>query len=242
MNTQLSISIVIPAMNEERYLGACLESILKNRTESLKEIIVVDNGSTDQTIKVAESFPLVRVLRFDRPLGLPLARDEGFKVTKGDLIASIDADIQISPSWFKNIDRLFSEDDALICVSGPYHFRGFSFFMYYFQRVLSYIITHSFLAVFGFQMIGGNFVLRKKAYEQIGAFGILGQFYAEDSFIAQKIRAVGKGRFLESLFVYASIRRYESEGFFRLGFRYVITHIFREFFHRTINYQYTCIR
>ena len=53
----MKISIVVPAYNEERYLGDCLESIIANRTDDFYEIIVIDNASTDGTTAVAEKLP-----------------------------------------------------------------------------------------------------------------------------------------------------------------------------------------
>ena len=62
----LSISIVIPAYNEEKYIGECLTSILENSGPEVKEIIVIDNGSTDSTRAVAEKYG-VRVITEEKP-------------------------------------------------------------------------------------------------------------------------------------------------------------------------------
>ena len=48
----MEISLVIPAFNEEKYIGACLDSVLRSAKGKLKEIIVVDNASTDGTARV----------------------------------------------------------------------------------------------------------------------------------------------------------------------------------------------
>ncbi len=58
----MKISLVICAYNEEKYIGACLESVLKNAKEKLHEIIVVDNNSTDKTKEIVKRFPEVSLV------------------------------------------------------------------------------------------------------------------------------------------------------------------------------------
>ena len=53
----MKISVVIPAYNEERYVGACLKSIFLGRIPELAEVIVVNNASTDNTANVVARFP-----------------------------------------------------------------------------------------------------------------------------------------------------------------------------------------
>jgi glycosyltransferase involved in cell wall biosynthesis len=85
------ISVVVPAYNAERYLAEALESVLV-QTPPGTEVIVVDDGSTDGTAAVAESFaPLVRVLREPHG-GIGAAFNRGMREARGTLIASIDAD------------------------------------------------------------------------------------------------------------------------------------------------------
>ena len=74
----MRLSFVIPAYNEERYLGGCLESILE-QTRDLPdtEIVVVNNASTDGTRDVALSYPRVRLVDEPRK-GLTYARQAGF--------------------------------------------------------------------------------------------------------------------------------------------------------------------
>jgi len=59
----MTASIIIPAYNEEKYLPKTIEAILKYKTSSLLEILVVDNNSTDGTAVAASRFSLVRVLK-----------------------------------------------------------------------------------------------------------------------------------------------------------------------------------
>lgn len=216
-----TISIVIPALNEEHSLAKCIETILQFRTPELKEIIVVDNGSSDNTVKVAKRYPLVKVLRFSKPLGLPGAREPGFDIAKGDLIASLDADVMISAEWFHRVQELFSRHPSVICVSGPYHYYDFGPLENIAHRVLSATVSFPFYWMTGYRIIGGNFVLRRKAIQNVDIFDNGVRFWGEDSTIGNAVIRFGKMLYTEKLFVYTSARRWKREGFFRLGWKYL---------------------
>jgi len=94
----MSVSIIIPAYNEEKRLGAFLESIVNytnQRQQDIHEIIVVDDGSSDATISVAEKFssrlPL-RILKHNQNKGKGAAVQTGIMAANGDYIIFIDAD------------------------------------------------------------------------------------------------------------------------------------------------------
>jgi len=86
-----SVSIVIPAYNAEKILGKCLRAVCgQDVPQRDVEVIVVDDGSTDATPEVAESFG-VRVLR--RPNGgAGAARNAGWRAAKGEWVAFTDSD------------------------------------------------------------------------------------------------------------------------------------------------------
>src|SRR5947209_11032880 len=115
----MKLSIVIPAFNEENYIGQTLESILKNAPPELLEIIVVNNASTDNTAQIASRFEKVRVV--NEPLkGLTRARQAGLLAAQGDILAYIDADSLVPQNWFSQLKKEFSQDPELIALSGPY--------------------------------------------------------------------------------------------------------------------------
>ena len=74
----MTISVIIPAYNEEKYIVSCLHSILGNAPENLKEIFVINNASTDKTAELAEKFPQVRVVN-EPNKGLTKARQRGLQ-------------------------------------------------------------------------------------------------------------------------------------------------------------------
>lgn len=90
--SRLTVSVVIPAFNEEQSLATCLES-LAAQTRLPDEIVVVDNNSTDATVEIAKQFERygVRVVH-ERRQGIGYTRTRGFDTAKYDVIIRIDAD------------------------------------------------------------------------------------------------------------------------------------------------------
>ena len=86
-----SISVVIPCCNAAAFLRATIASIL-GQTQSVLEVIVVDDGSTDDSASIAESFgPPVRVIRQPNQ-GESAARNRGIEAAVGEWVAFLDAD------------------------------------------------------------------------------------------------------------------------------------------------------
>jgi glycosyltransferase involved in cell wall biosynthesis len=107
-NNTLTLSIVIPAYNEESHLRACLDSIA-NQTIPPDEVIVVDNNSTDKTIEIAQSFPFVTIIQ-EKQQGIVYARDAGFNAAKSTIIGRIDADTILPPDWASYIKDFYADD------------------------------------------------------------------------------------------------------------------------------------
>ncbi|MDE1966094.1 MAG: glycosyltransferase family 2 protein, partial [Patescibacteria group bacterium] len=119
----MEISLVIPAYNEEKWVGQALASVFKNAPHRFKEIIVVDNASTDRTADIARGFPGVSVVREDNK-GTSFARLRGALATTSEVIAFMDADERMRPGWYEMIARSFTKDPNLAVLSGPYHYYG----------------------------------------------------------------------------------------------------------------------
>jgi glycosyltransferase involved in cell wall biosynthesis len=111
---------VIPAHNEAKFIGDCLDSLLRQDFRGNCEIIVVDNNSTDGTAAVARSYG-VTVAAETRP-GVCWARQCGTELASGDIVVSTDADTVYAADWLSRIDAAFRADPALAVVAGPCHF------------------------------------------------------------------------------------------------------------------------
>ena len=109
MKKPLSVSIIIPAYNEQRHLQACLDSIV-NQTVKPDEVIVVDNNSTDKTVEIAASFPFVKILAEKRQ-GIVFARDRGFNAATSDIIGRIDADTILPLNWVAYVKSFYKTDN-----------------------------------------------------------------------------------------------------------------------------------
>jgi len=117
----MDISIVIPVYNEEENLGLLYKQ-LKVSLDSLNrtyEIIFVDDGSTDNSYKILKKINYkdshIRIIRFVHNFGRTSALDAGFRNVEGDLVITIDSDLQIDP---KDIIKLLRELEYFDVVLG----------------------------------------------------------------------------------------------------------------------------
>ena len=111
----VSISIIIPALNEERMIGRCLESLAKlDFARERFEVLVVDNGSRDNTLSIAESFKDRLNLRVLEKTGVRISalRNMGARGALGDILAFLDADCLAPGDWLDRILELAPADGA----------------------------------------------------------------------------------------------------------------------------------
>ncbi|MDF6101204.1 glycosyltransferase family A protein [Gordonia hongkongensis] len=106
-----TLSVAIPAYNEELNLGPCLDRLLA-QTHPIDEIIVVNNWSTDRTALIADEYasrhPNVRRVDEEIP-GVHHARRRGLDEGASDIIAKVDADTRVPPDWAETGLRFFRE-------------------------------------------------------------------------------------------------------------------------------------
>jgi len=111
-----TVSVVIPAYNAAKTLPACLAACLRQRMPAL-EVIVVDDGSTDDTPKVVAEFPEVRYLRQENQ-GPAAARNHGARAAQGEIIAFTDADCVPREDWLERLTQGF--EGGVAAVGGTY--------------------------------------------------------------------------------------------------------------------------
>lgn len=112
------ISVIIPAYNSAATLGACLQAIQKQDYRGKKEVIVMDDGSTDRTAAVAQQFRGVKLLA-QKHAGPAAARNRGARAARGEIILFTDADCIPSRDWMREMASPFA-DAAVAGVQGAY--------------------------------------------------------------------------------------------------------------------------
>jgi len=158
----LTLSIVIPVYNEQNHLKACLDAITA-QTVKPDEVIVVDNNSTDDSIKIAKSYPFVKLIYEKKPSVL-FARNAGFNTAKSDLIGRIDADTVLAADWVKRAKSLMTDPD-IFAVTGPVAIYDMP--LPRFTRWLHDVLLR--VAVKGGYhfLTGSNMVIRKSAWQTV---------------------------------------------------------------------------
>jgi glycosyltransferase involved in cell wall biosynthesis len=126
------LSVVIPCRNEERYIGASVRELVDYLREAhwdaglgrRWEIVLVDDGSTDSTLKIMQQlsvdFEHVRVCTYPRSGGQGKALQSGFQLAQGDWVIAFDADLDYSPDHIGRYLRLALDTRADIVVGSPY--------------------------------------------------------------------------------------------------------------------------
>lgn len=225
----MKLSFVIPAHDEEKNIGACIEAILSEiaRAGADAEIIVVNNASEDRTHEVAAAYAGVLVVDEPRK-GLTRARQSGYEASHGDLIANIDADVLVPAGWLDIVTQRF-QDPTLVALSGPFVYHDLPLMSRGLVR-LFYAIGFTFSRIGhalygrGAMLQGGNFVLRRDALARAGGFNTAIEFFGEDTEIAQRMAKQGRVVWTFSLWVNASGRRLKHEGVVRTGLRYAVNY------------------
>ena len=115
------LSIIIPAYNAEQYIESCLDSILQNSKESLSEteIIVINDGSTDNTLKILESYNQYKNIKIHttKNQGVSAARNLGISLAKGEWITFIDADDIVNSNFSKVVNLVENSKSSFIIFS-----------------------------------------------------------------------------------------------------------------------------
>lgn len=126
MSTPL-LSVVMPVYNVAAYLPRCLDS-LAEQTRPIDELIVVDDGSTDDCPRILAEYttrlPQMRIIRQENG-GLSAARNTGLKHAKGKYLAFVDSDDFVAPKMYEHLLAVAQEEDLdIFLCNAIYHFEG----------------------------------------------------------------------------------------------------------------------
>jgi len=99
MSNNLLVSVTIVTYNSGRFIKRCLESVLAQKGPA-KEIIVVDNASTDGTLDILEQFDdRVRIIYNDENVGFAAAQNQAIRAASGDWILTLNPDVLLMPNF-----------------------------------------------------------------------------------------------------------------------------------------------
>ncbi len=163
------VSLVIPAYNEEKYIGMCLLYAIRSGEGKFYEIIVVDNKSTDRTAEIAGRYEGVRIVREENK-GLTHARQRGFLEAKGDILAYIDADTRMPSGYYEKVVQEFENDPDLACFSGPHEYYDIKESHQLLVKIFWKVVAFPAYLIVGYMTIGVNFAIRKDVLEKMGGF------------------------------------------------------------------------
>lgn len=184
----MDLSIVIPTFNRYSSLEKTLQSIVAQEIDDwLFEVIVVDNGSTDETLTVCRNAGASItnfVYCYDAEPGLLTGRHRGTKLSKGNIISFIDDDVELNPQWMTSILQLFNEKPAVSIIGGPclpkYHIYPPQWTSYFWRPTpyggsmclpLSLIdVARESLELDPVFIFGLNYSIRKKVLLELGGF------------------------------------------------------------------------
>ena len=177
------VSVVIPVLNGAALLPGQLAALAGQRCDIAWEVVVADNGSTDGTREVAESWrarlgsPLVVVDAGQRP-GPAFARNRGAEAAAGEVLAFCDCDDEVSPDWVAETAHSMAANTVAAGLVSPPGAPPLN------PEVLTAQTT--------WRVLGSNFAIRREVFDAVGGFDEdLGPYAAEDTDLSLRLRAAG---------------------------------------------------
>ncbi len=214
------LSIIIPTLNEEKYLPLLLGSIKKQNFDDC-EIIVADADSEDKTVEIARNYGC-RIIFGGSPAK---GRNEGARVAKGNIFLFLDADnISLPPNFLRSLLEEFERRNLdvasfPICPNGN-KFDKFAYGIYnWWAKITQNFLPHATNSV----------LARREIHEIIRGFDE-GIKMAEDHTYVRTAKKYGKFGFIETEPVLTSSRRFDRDGRFKTYLKYLIAALHLLFF------------
>ena len=215
MEAKETISVIIPTLQEEKYIEKTLSNLVKVAPKI--EIIVVDGGSTDRTVETAKLFT-DKVFQIGER-GIPKAKNYGAKRAKGEILVFLDADVIAPHGFLEKVLKTFKNPKVVgaTCHNMPVQPKPLEF-VYFF---LFNLLTRVSIAVlpktrFKYGSRGEFMAVRKSEFFTVGGFNEK-MACLEDYDLTFRLSGRGKFVFIEDLTVYESMRRVRKFGLSKIS-------------------------
>ena len=168
------VSVVVPAYNEEKNIGECLNAVFSsNYPKNKMEVIVVDDGSRDNTLKILKKYKKARILRQNH-LGKVEALNHGIINSSNEFILTLDADTTLDKNCIRELVKPFLSK-SICATTGNNNIKNKKSILSMFQNIeyhFTNLMRDSFSTVFkqGAWISGSLACYRKSALEKIGYF------------------------------------------------------------------------
>ena len=140
----MRLSVVVPAYNEEKTIAEVLTTLLKEIPD-VYEIIVVDDGSRDQTSAITEEIarlhPVIHLIRQPMNMGKTAALRTGFAATSGDIVLVQDADLEYDPSDIPTLIEPIQKGKADVCYGSRFMIRRAARVLYFRHYLANQFLT-----------------------------------------------------------------------------------------------------
>jgi len=212
------VSIIIPTLQEQDYIAATLSQL--RHLKPPVEVIVVDAGSRDKTVEVANGLA-THVYRIDKR-GIAAGRNYGARKAKGDILIFLDTDVSIPASFMEKVFQTFRDSTVAGATCNIMPFRN-QIVTAVFFRLYNLVIRAT--CKFKPHSRGEFFAVRKTAFQKAKGFNET-MPCLEDHDLANRLSKQGKFVFITDLTVYESLRRFRKLGFRRVVGTWIVDYIF----------------
>jgi len=209
MASEMKVSVIIPAYNEEKSIAKTLRSLEKQDYKDKWEVIVVDNNSTDKTSEVSKKFSNNLDLKviLEKKKGRGTARATGANKSQGEFIFYTDADALVPKNWISGMVRHF-DDSEVVAVTGPWKITDLGGFAQWFLNNFQEVAVLPYTVIRGMHWLTGfHMAIRRDAYVKCGGFDPELNMH-EDIDISERLVKYGKIAYARAVIVETSGRRY----------------------------------